>query len=100
MATQSRSGNRLFELGLGPVALALCAASSKTDQIAIAALIATHGPEAFAVHWLRHRGLPWAANLLPPPPPLKATHSTVRENECLDILLPSLAHATLKYTQV
>ena len=29
---QSRRGNRLFELGLGPLALALCAASSKTDQ--------------------------------------------------------------------
>ena len=33
---QSRRGNRLFELGLGPVALAFTAASSKTDQIAIA----------------------------------------------------------------
>src|SRR6202521_2401697 len=32
---QSRRGNRLFELGLGEVALALCAASSKTDQTAI-----------------------------------------------------------------
>jgi type IV secretion system protein VirB4 len=29
---QSRRGNRLFELGLGPVALALCAASSKTTR--------------------------------------------------------------------
>jgi type IV secretion system protein VirB4 len=29
---QSRRGNRLFELGLSDVALALCAASSKTDQ--------------------------------------------------------------------
>jgi hypothetical protein len=29
---QSRRGNRLFELGLSEVALALCAASSKTDQ--------------------------------------------------------------------
>ena len=32
---QSRRGNRLFELGLSEVALALCAASSKTDQAAI-----------------------------------------------------------------
>ena len=32
---QSRRGNRLFELGLSDVALALCAASSKTDQAAI-----------------------------------------------------------------
>ena len=33
---QSRRGNRLFELGLGEVALALTAASSKSDQAAIA----------------------------------------------------------------
>lgn len=29
---QSRRGNRLFELGLSDVGLALCAASSKSDQ--------------------------------------------------------------------
>src|SRR5208283_2002137 len=40
---QSRRGNRLFELGLGEVALALTAASSKTDQAAIAAVFAEHG---------------------------------------------------------
>ena len=33
---QSRRGNRLFELGLSEVALAFTAASSKTDQTAIA----------------------------------------------------------------
>ncbi len=33
---QSRRGNRLFELGLSDVALALCATSSKSDQTAIA----------------------------------------------------------------
>ena len=32
---QSRRGNRLFELGLGEVALAFTAASSKSDQAAI-----------------------------------------------------------------
>jgi type IV secretion system protein TrbE len=62
---QSRSGNRLFELGLGPLALALCAASSKTDQLAISDLVAAHGADAFAHHWLCHRGLAWAAALLP-----------------------------------
>ncbi len=33
---QSRRGNRLFELGLGEVALAFAAASAKADQLAIA----------------------------------------------------------------
>ncbi|PPC98242.1 MAG: conjugal transfer protein TrbE, partial [Methylocystis sp.] len=40
---QSRRGNRLFELGLGPLALALCAASSKTDQKLISGLLAEYG---------------------------------------------------------
>ena len=64
---QSRRGNRLFELGLGEVALAFAAASSKTDQLAIADIIAAHGQAAFAAEWLRHRGLAWAVELLPEP---------------------------------
>jgi type IV secretion system protein VirB4 len=62
---QSRRGNRLIELGLGPLALALCAASSKTDQKRISNLFAEHGRENFARAWLVSRGLSWAADLLP-----------------------------------
>ncbi|MBN9673710.1 conjugal transfer protein TrbE [Roseibium aggregatum] len=62
---QSRRGNRLFELGLFEVALALCATSSKTDQTAISGILADHGHEGFLDAWLRHRGLPWAADLIP-----------------------------------
>lgn len=65
---QSRRGHRLFELGLGPVALALCAASSATDQAAIAAVLDQCGRDGFAAGWLRHRGLPWAAELVGPEP--------------------------------
>ncbi len=61
---QSRRGNRLFELGLGDVALAFTAASSKTDQLRIAELVEAHGAEGFADAWLRHRGVAWAADLL------------------------------------
>jgi type IV secretion system protein VirB4 len=64
---QSRRGHRLFELGLGPVALAFTAASSKTDQAAIARLLADVGPRGFAAAWLRHRGLAWAVDLLESP---------------------------------
>ena len=63
---QSAAGNRLFDLGLGAVALAFTAASSRSDMTAIAALHDAHGPEGFAAAWLRHRGLGWAADLLPP----------------------------------
>jgi len=60
---QSRRGNRLFELGLGEVALAF-AAISKPDQILITRLLAEHGREGFAAAWLRARDLGWAADLL------------------------------------
>ena len=63
---QSRRGNRLFDLGLGEVALAFTAASSKTDQIRIGELFAAHGAAGFAAAWLLHRKLAWAAELLPP----------------------------------
>ena len=62
---QSRRGNRLFELGLGPVALAFCAASSKSDHAAIERLLAEHGREAFVEAWLTERDLAWAADLIP-----------------------------------
>ena len=62
---QSRRGNRLFDLGLGEVALAFAAASSRTDQRRIAELLEAHGRAGFAPAWLRARGLDWAADLLP-----------------------------------
>jgi type IV secretion system protein VirB4 len=62
---QSRRGNRLFELGLSDVALALCAASSKTDQAAIDRIVAEHGRDGFLGAWLRHRGVDCAADLVP-----------------------------------
>ena len=61
---QSRRGNRLFELGLGDVALALCAASSKTDQAAIARTHARHRRAGFLAAWLTERGAAWAADLI------------------------------------
>lgn len=56
---RTAAGDRLFELDLGPVALAFCAAASKPDQTAIG---------GFARAWLVHRGLAWAADLLPGEP--------------------------------
>ncbi|MFN8680354.1 conjugal transfer protein TrbE [Paracoccus sp. P2] len=62
---QSRRGNRLFDLGLSEVGLALCAASSKSDQAMIAEILATHGRDGFLDAWLRARGVDWAADLIP-----------------------------------
>ena len=61
---QSSLGNRLFDLGLGPVALAFTAASSRADLSAITALLEQHGNAGFAVAWARHRGLRWVADFL------------------------------------
>ncbi|GAA5665694.1 type IV secretion system protein virB4 [Brucella sp. NBRC 14130] len=62
---QSRRGNRLFELGLSEVGLALCAASSKSDQALIADILAEHGRGGFLAAWLTARGVEWAADLIP-----------------------------------
>ena len=62
---QSRRGNRLFELGLSEIGLALCAASSKSDQALISGILAEHGREGFLAAWLKARGVEWAADLIP-----------------------------------
>jgi type IV secretion/conjugal transfer VirB4 family ATPase len=62
---QSRRGNRLFELGLGDVALAFTATSSKSDQAAIERLLGEHGRDSFVPAWLRLRDAGWAADLIP-----------------------------------
>jgi len=62
---QSRRGNRLFELGLGEVALAFTAASSKADQALIEQVLAEHGRGDFVRGWLRARDISWATDLIP-----------------------------------
>jgi len=61
---QSSRGNRLFELGLGPIALALCGASDPASQARIDAVLADHGDTNFAQHFLAASGLEWASDLL------------------------------------
>ncbi|NGO53025.1 conjugal transfer protein TrbE [Allomesorhizobium camelthorni] len=61
---QSRRGNRLFELGLGPVALALCGASDPASETLIDTIVSEHGRSDFASRFLSVRGLEWAAELL------------------------------------
>lgn len=58
-------GNRLFELGLGPVARAFCAASSPEDQARITRVCEANEADGFAAAWLRAQDLGWAASLLP-----------------------------------
>lgn len=60
---QSRLGNRLFDLDLGPVALSFAGASTPQDQRLIDEVLASNPPEGFAPAWLHRRGLDWAADL-------------------------------------
>ena len=65
---QSSDGNRLFELGLGPVALAVVAASSPGDQQLISRLLHQHGRAAFASAFFAAKGLAEVAAYLRPEP--------------------------------
>lgn len=61
---QSRAGNRLFDLRLGPVALVFCGAGSSEDHIRIDAALEDASDESFASIWLSQNGLDWAADLI------------------------------------
>jgi type IV secretion/conjugal transfer VirB4 family ATPase len=80
---QTARGNRLFELGLGPVALALTAASSPDDQRLIERCLAEGQRTGFAARFLAAKGLAWAAELLQRwqttamPPPLPQTSTRI-----------------------
>ncbi|MCO8611172.1 conjugal transfer protein TrbE [Burkholderia multivorans] len=62
---QSRLGNRLFDLDLGPATLAFVGASTPQDQRDIDRVLLNAGTAGFAGAWLRHSGLDWAADLMP-----------------------------------
>jgi type IV secretion system protein VirB4 len=62
---QSRLGNRLFDLDLGPATLAFVGASTPQDQRDIDHVLMNAGTPGFAGAWLRHGGLDWAADLMP-----------------------------------
>jgi type IV secretion system protein VirB4 len=81
---QTARGNRLFELGLGPVGLAIAGASTPDDQKLIDRLAGEGAPAEFPAALLRAKGLGWAAELIesvapttpspsPPSPPREGT---------------------------
>lgn len=52
---QSSMGNRLFELGLGPFALAYCAVSDPKEQQVIKQILANHEKTSFNDHWQKYK---------------------------------------------
>jgi type IV secretion system protein VirB4 len=61
---QSRRGNRLFDLGLGRIALAFCGASDPAAQRLIDQVLSENPPGDFARRFLEKSGLAWAAAAL------------------------------------
>jgi type IV secretion system protein VirB4 len=61
---QSRRGNRLFDLALGRIALAICGSSDPASQRLIDRHLEAGGGADFLRSWLGARGLGWAAALL------------------------------------
>ncbi len=61
---QTARGNRLFELDLGPLALAICGASTPHDQKLIDALVAEHGAVGFPVAFLAAKGFTEEAGMI------------------------------------
>ncbi|MEM6898154.1 MAG: conjugal transfer protein TrbE [Pseudomonadota bacterium] len=61
---QSPLGARVFELGLGPIALSVCGAASPEDQALLDRVLAETEGDGFAECWLHEKGLTWAAELL------------------------------------
>ena len=57
-------GCRLFELGLGELALAFCGAAAPSDQTLMDTLHPPPAPADFAHTWLQLKQLGWAADLL------------------------------------
>src|SRR5690606_26791005 len=53
----SPMGNRLFELSLGPIALALCASSSADDQKLINSIKSNNNSEKFLDIFLQDKGV-------------------------------------------
>ena len=57
-------GARLFDLGLGPVALSICASASPGDQEILDNCLAMSGTDGLIGEYLRRKDLGWAADLL------------------------------------
>lgn len=60
---QSRLGNRLFNIELGPIALAFCAASHPEDRVLVKEIFDQYGREKFLDEYLKVKGLEWAVEL-------------------------------------
>jgi type IV secretion system protein TrbE len=64
---QSRLGNRLFNVELGPIAYAFCTASKPKDKILVKSILTQFGQAKFLTHYFQAKSLNWVANFLQTP---------------------------------
>ncbi|HEY5045072.1 MAG TPA: hypothetical protein VII53_04380, partial [Solirubrobacteraceae bacterium] len=90
---RSVKGRRLFELGLGPAALALVGASSQHDHAFLDELVATRDPRDYARALFERRGVPWtddfAAAIAPAASPVDDAQTVPMTEGALAELLSS-----------
>lgn len=60
---QSRLGNRLFDVELGPISMAFCAASRPEDKNLVKKIMEQSGRKNFLPEYLKEKGLEWAIDL-------------------------------------
>jgi type IV secretion system protein VirB4 len=88
---QTARGNRLFELGLGPVALAFCGASTPEDHKLIDRCLAHSDKSGFAARFLEAKGLGWAGEVISRWPDPKAVLQVTQESTHTDPVQASAA---------
>lgn len=76
---QSRLGNRLFDIELGPLALSFCAASRPEDKLLIKEILKHYGNVAFPREYLKIKKLEWAIELYD-------LHFKFKNNNCNELL--------------
>jgi type IV secretion system protein VirB4 len=91
---QTARGNRLFELGLGPIALAVCGASTPDDHKLIDRVLAAGDRNGFAARFLEVKGLGWAGELIgrwaSPAPPVPMVHKPSTPIDQVQDVLPAM----------
>ena len=73
---QTARGNRLFELDLGPLALAICSASTLPDHKLMDQLLKEHDEAGFVIAFLRAKGFEAEAAMIEQATPMDRSDST------------------------
>jgi type IV secretion system protein VirB4 len=85
---RSVKGRRLFQLGLGPAALALVGMSGEADQRFLDTMIATRPRDEYARAMFERRGVAWAVAAMAPSGPALSQDDV--DDEAITVRLPIL----------